>query len=271
MTPFICVACGTQHAASEVVPAACPICQDERQYVGAGGQRWTTMVALHDTHMNAWRMHEAGLLGIGTVPAFAIGQRALLILRPEGNILWDCVTLLDEATLALVRALGGISAIAISHPHYYSSMVEWAQAFGCLVWLHEADRGHVQRSDPALRFWQGATHALADGITLINAPGHFDGGTMLHWRDGAAGRGALLTGDIIQLLPDATRVSFMRSYPNLIPLPARTVTAIEAAVSPFAFDRLYGAWWERVMPEGGKAAIALSAERYRRWVSEQAS
>jgi hypothetical protein len=267
MTPFICVTCGTQHAASEAPPASCPVCLDERQYVGLGGQRWTTLAAMRGTHMNAWRMHEAGLLGIGTTPAFAIAQRALLILRPEGNILWDCITLLDEATEALVRGLGGVSAVAISHPHYYSSMVEWAHAFECPVWLHAGDRAHVMRPDPALRFWDGATHPLADGITLVNAPGHFDGGTMLHWRDGADGKGALLTGDIIQLLPDRAKVSFMRSYPNLIPLPARTVTAIEAAVAPFAFDRLYGAWWERVMPTGGKAAIAASAERYRHWIA----
>ena len=266
MTPYICTTCGTQHAPSAAPPACCPICDDERQYVGRAGQRWTTLPDLRRTHMNAWRQHEANLLGIGTTPAFAIGQRALLIRHPQGNILWDCITLLDDATIALVNSLGGIKAIAISHPHYYSSMVEWAHAFGCQVWLHEADRTHVQRPDPALQFWSGPTHPLADGVTLVNAPGHYDGGTMLHWRDGADGRGALLTGDIIQLLPDRTKVSFMRSYPNLIPLPARTITAIEAAIAPFAFDRLYGAWWERDMPSRAKAAIAESAERYRHWV-----
>ena len=268
MTPFICPTCGTQNVPSAAPPAACPICLDERQYVGAGGQRWTSMAELRRSHMNAWRLHEPGLLGVGTVPAFAIGQRALLILRPEGNILWDCVTLLDPATEALVRGLGGIGAIAISHPHYYSAMVDWAHVFDCPVWLHEADRAHVMRPDPALRFWDGATRELADGITLINAPGHYDGGTMLHWRDGAEGRGALLTGDIIQLLPDRTRVSFMRSYPNLIPLPARMVRAIEAAVAPFDFDRLYGAWWDREMPGGAKAAVAASIARYIEWISE---
>ena len=123
------------------------------------------------------------------------------------------------------------------------------------------------RPDPALHFWTGPTHALADGITLVNAPGHFDGGAMLHWRDGAEGRGALLTGDIIQLLPDRGKVGFMRSYPNLIPLPARTVTAIEAAVAPFAFDRLYGPFSEHGMQAGAKPAIAASAERYRRWIA----
>ncbi len=266
MTPYICVTCGTQHAPSAAPPPCCPICDDERQYVGPAGQRWTTMADLRRTHMNAWRQHEPNLLGIGTTPAFAIAQRTLLLRHPQGNILWDCITLLDDATIALVKSLGGLRAIAISHPHYYSAMVEWAHAFGCEIWLHEADRAHVLRPDPALRFWSGATHPLADGITLVNAPGHYDGGTMLHWRDGAEGSGALLTGDIIQLLPDRTKVSFMRSYPNLIPLPARTITAIEAAIAPFAFDRLYGAWWEREMASGAKAAIAESAERYRNWV-----
>ena len=270
MTPYICTTCGTQHAPSATPPAACPICEDERQYVGPAGQRWTTLPDLQRTHMNAWRLHEPNLLGIGTTPAFAIAQRALLILHPQGNILWDCISLLDPATIALVKSLGGISRIAISHPHYYSAMVEWTHAFGCEVWLHEADRAHIQRPDPALRFWSGPTHALADGITLINAPGHFDGGTMLHWRDGAEGKGALLTGDIIQLLPDRAKVSLMRSYPNLIPLPARTITAIEQAIAPFAFDRLYGAWWEREMPCGASQAIASSAERYRLWIGAQA-
>ncbi len=266
MAAFICVTCGTQFPPSDTAPAACPICQDERQYVGAGGQRWTTLEAMRRTHFNAWREHEPGLIGIGTTPGFAIAQRALLLRRPDGNILWDCITFIDEATVALVRALGGIRVIAISHPHYYSSMVEWAQEFGAEIVLHEGDRAHVMRPDPAIRFWSGATHALAEGVTLINAPGHYDGGTMLHWADGAAGRGALLSGDIIQVVPDSRHVSFMRSYPNLIPLNARTVQGIAAAVAPFAYERIYGAWWDRIVARDAKARVASSVSRYLRWI-----
>jgi hypothetical protein len=58
----------------------------------------------------------------------------------------------------------------------------------------------------------------------------------------------------------------MRSYSNLIPLPARTVTAIEAVLAPFTFDPLYEAWWEREIPFDGKQAINVSAERYRIWI-----
>ena len=256
---LICVTCGTQFVGT---PSACVICQDERQFIGAGGQRWTTMAALGQTHSNAWRLHEPDLFGIGTVPGFAIGQRALLLRRDDGNILWDCVSLLDVATVALVRGLGGIRVIAISHPHFYSSMVAWAEAFGAEIWLHAADAAHVMRPDPAIRFWEGARHVLAPGVTLINAPGHFDGATMLHWAGGAEGQGALLSGDIIQVVPDRRFVSFMRSYPNLVPLAPGRVRAIGASVGPFAFERIYGAWWDRVIRRDAKARIERSVARY---------
>ncbi len=102
---------------------ALPICEDERQYIGWKGQQWTTLDKLRADHHNTLRTEEPNLTGIGTEPGFAIAQRALLVQAPGGNVPWDCITLIDEATVEAVRALGGISAIAISHPHYYSAMV----------------------------------------------------------------------------------------------------------------------------------------------------
>jgi hypothetical protein len=116
MQHFICRTCGTQFAATEGPPPCCPICEDERQYVPAQGQQWTTLDELRQDHHNLIRSQEPGLHGIGTEPSFAIGQRALLLRTSQGNILWDCVSLLDEATVAAVRDLGGLSAIAVSHP-----------------------------------------------------------------------------------------------------------------------------------------------------------
>ena len=265
MQPFICATCGTQFAPSEKAPAACPICEDERQYVPASGQRWTTLEAMRGAYLNAWRRYEPNLLGVGTTPSFAIGQRALLLSTPGGNILWDCITLIDDVTVDIIKSLGGIRAIAISHPHYYSCMVEYAHALGATVWLHEGDRDHVMRPDASIRLWSGETHMLWDGITLINAPGHLDGATMLHWPAGAGGRGALLSGDIFQVVPSKT-LSFMRSYPNLIPLPAQTVRRMDALVQPFSYDRIYGAWWDRVIETGAKQTVAKSVARYLQWV-----
>ncbi len=264
MTPFICRTCGTQFPPADHEPAGCPICQDERQYIGWDGQQWTTMAALQADHHNRIETEEAGLTGIGTEPAFAIAQRALLVQTAAGNLLWDCISLLDEKTVGAVNALGGIRAIAISHPHYYSSMVDWARAFDAPIFLHAADREWVMRPDRAIEFWEGQHRPLWDGLTLIRGGGHFEGGTILHWPAGAGGRGALLTGDIIQVVSDRRWVSFMYSYPNLIPLPAAAVRRLVAAVEPLPFDRIYGAWWGRVVRQEAREAVTRSAARYLR-------
>ncbi len=262
MTNFICRTCGTQFAESDAPPAACPICSDERQYIGYDGQRWTTLEELQRDYHNVIKPVEPGLTGIGTHPTFAIGQRALLVQTPHGNLLWDCVSLIDEPTVAAVRALGGVRAIAISHPHYYSSMVEWSRAFDAPIYLHADDQQHIMRPDPAIELWQGETRELWEGLTLIRCGGHFAGGQVAHWAAGAGGAGVLLTGDIIQVVQDRRYVSFMYSYPNLIPLPARAVRRIVAAVEPYAFARIYGAWWDKIIPEDAKGAVARSAARY---------
>jgi len=258
MERFICVACGTQYPDAPEPPDSCPVCLDPRQYVPPAGQRWTTPAELAGDHANAVR-DEGELVGIGTEPHFAIGQRALLVPFGAGNLLWDCVTLLDDATAAAVEARGGLAAIAISHPHYYSAMVEWAHRFACPIHLHAADAEWVMRPDPAIRHWDGETLELGHGLTLIRGGGHFRGGTMLHRAEGA---GALLAGDIIQVIPDRGHVSFMWSYPNLVPLPDAAVQALAGTVEPFAFEALYGAWWGTVIPSGGKEIVRRSAARY---------
>src|SRR5262249_49268838 len=197
MPAFICTACGMQYAPSSSPPAQCRVCEDERQYTPPGGQRWTTLDTLRVDRLNAFRQHEPGLIGIGTRPQFAIGQRALLVSTPHGNILWDCISLIDDATVTLIKGLGGLKAIAISHPHFYTTLVEWSRAFGNVpVHLHADDAAWVMRPDPCIAHWQGETLELLPGVTLIRGGGHFPGGTMLHWAAGAEGRGVLCSADI---------------------------------------------------------------------------
>lgn len=267
MPYFICTTCGTQFSETQEPPPNCPICEDHRQYVGWGGQNWTTLDALKRDHRNTVRMEEPGLVGISIEPSFAIGQRALLVRHPQGNFLWDCTPLLDDALVEILRGLGGISAIAVSHPHFYASMVEWGRAFNVPIYLHAADQRWVMRPDAAIEFWEGDTKKIADGLTLVHCGGHFDGGTVLHWKDGAGGKGALLSGDTIQVVQDRRWVSFMDSYPNLNPLPPSSVRRIVQAVEPLEYDRIYGAWWGKVVSEGAKAAVARSAERYIKAIS----
>ncbi len=139
-TAYLCVTCGTQFPESLKPPDHCAICEDERQYVGPDGQDWTTLERLRTTHKNTIKQEEENLYSINTMPKFGIGQRAFLIQTPRGNLLWDCVGLIDDATISRIKELGGIAEIAISHPHYYTSMVEWSRAFGDPpIHIHEAD------------------------------------------------------------------------------------------------------------------------------------
>jgi glyoxylase-like metal-dependent hydrolase (beta-lactamase superfamily II) len=173
------------------------------------------------------------------------------------------VSLIDHAAIRQIRSLGGISAIAISHPHYYASMIEWSHAFdGVPVYIHADDRRWVMRPGPEIVFWEGESRELGNGVTLIRCGGHFDGGTVLHWAGGAAGKGALLSGDIVQVTPDRRYVSFMYSYPNYIPLSARRVQRIAQALAPYSFDKIFGAWWDQNVSSDARAALARSVDRY---------
>ena len=174
-------------------------------------------------------------------------------------MLWDMIPLVDDAAVDAVQARGEVRAIAISHPHYYSGMVEWSEALGGVpILLHEADREWIMRPDPKLELWSGDVKELGGGLTLLRLGGHYPGGTVLH----DAGRSALLSGDIVMVIPDRRFVSFMWSYPNLIPLPAAEALRIAAALEGWEFDRILGAWWNRLVPEDGSEVVRRSAARY---------
>jgi len=260
---FICFTCGTQFTPSPQPPAECPICMDARQYVGFDGQKWITREELRQKYGNIIQQEEPGLHSIRTEPAFGIGERAFVLQTPAGNVMWDCIALLDPATLDFIRNLGGVAAIAISHPHYYTTMVEWSLAFGnAPIYLHAADQQWVMRPHANIKSWTGETKALLDDLVLIHTPGHFDGFQVLHWPGGAGGKGALLSGDQPQVCMDRRWVSFMRSYPNFTPLGPRAVEGIAATLRPYRLDRIYGAFPRRTVAQDAKAAIERSVARY---------
>ncbi|MBI6630807.1 MBL fold metallo-hydrolase [Pontibaca salina] len=258
----ICTACGTSYPPSAAPPPSCPICEDARQFVPDGGQRWTDAKQLASRHSNRWSRPEPDLFAIETTPRFGIGQRAFLLRTPAGNVLWDCLALLDDATREIVAALGGLKAIAISHPHYYTTLQDWAAAFDAPVLLHADDREWVMRPDRRIVFWEGETRELAPGCTLMRLGGHFPGGTVLHWAAGAQGRGALLSSDIVQVAADRKRVSFLWSYPNMLPLPAPAIRRIAEKLSPVCFDRIYGAFDGKTVVSGADGIVRDSARLY---------
>jgi glyoxylase-like metal-dependent hydrolase (beta-lactamase superfamily II) len=271
MENYICKTCGTQYGAGEKPPDRCAICEDERQYLGWNGQDWTTLAQMREEgYRNEIRPLEPGLIGIGVEPSFAIGQRALLVRTEEGNVLWDPISYVDERAVDQIYTLGGIQAISVSHPHFYSSMVEWSRAFDrAPIYLPAADREWVMRSDPFIEFYQESL-APFPGITLVQCGGHFPGSAVLHWAGGAEGRGVLLTGDTIMVAQDRRYVSFMYSFPNLIPLPPAAIVHIVEAVVPYSFDRIYGGWWGKIVTTEAMNALVRSARRYVRAIEGKA-
>lgn len=229
------------------------------------GQSWTTLDELTREHHNVFRPLEGGLTGIGTEPRFAIGQWALLVQTPKGNVLWDCLSLIDEATIKAIEQLGGISSLAVSHPHLVGSVVEWSHAFGGMpIYVHQDNQPWIQRPDPAIQYWQGEAVELKEGVSLHRCGGHFAGSTVLLWPGGADGRGVLLSGDTLYVAPDRQHVSFMYSYPNFIPLPAAAVDRIVQVLRPLKFDRIYGHFFDLEIESDARRVVEKSAERYRR-------
>ena len=265
----ICMTCGVQFAPRDEALDVCPICADERQYIGWHGQQWTTLDRLRqDPRGSEIHIEEPGLGSLNIVPATAIGQRAYLIETPEGTIIWDCTTYFDDKTLDLIRARGPVLAMAISHPHFYASMSSWAEALNIPVYIHAADREWVMDPSDHLVYWQGETLDLTPGVTLVQLGGHFTGSSALHWANTEDGLGALVAGDTIKTVMDRRYVGFMYSVVNFIPMGPTAVKDIVRRLEPFEFDRIYSLWSGHMVPSDGKAAITRSAARHLEFIQQ---
>ncbi|HWK23967.1 MAG TPA: hypothetical protein VNS08_13125 [Ureibacillus sp.] len=262
MNYFICDTCGIQYDQSLTEPSECKICTEERQFVSVSGQTWTTLerlVASNDFNNNI-TFEEDGLYSIKTVPTFAIGQHAYIIQNKDFNVLWDCITYLDKETIAHINLLGGIQAIALSHPHYYSSQVEWAEAFDAPIYIHEDDQEWITRPSDRIILWSGEELVLQEGLILHRVGGHFKGATVLEWQNPNK-VGTLFVGDIIRVVADHDWVTFMYSYPNFIPLPAATVKRMAHQMKSLHFERIFDAF-HRSIDQHANKRVQLSAERY---------
>ncbi|TKK69312.1 MBL fold metallo-hydrolase [Ilyomonas limi] len=259
MQDFICTTCGVQYPPAEKVPERCIICEDDRQYVLPSGQHWTTLQRINQQYKNIIEQIAEGVYAIYTTPSFAIGQRAHLVQSPDGNILWDCITNIDKSTIAIINALGGIKAIAISHPHYFSTIVEWSKAFDDVpVYVNALDEHWLTRRSPAIQLWNEQELHLWDNIKLIRCGGHFPGAAVMYV---PVGKGALFVGDTIQVTPGCNDVSFMYSYPNMIPLQQKDIVQIKQAIEHVDYNVMYGAFGKYIT-HNAKAAVKASIERY---------
>jgi Metallo-beta-lactamase superfamily len=255
----ICHTCGTRYA--DEAPQICAICTDDRQYVPATGQKWTSYDEMSQTRNIRFNKLLSNVYQLRVSPAFGIAQRAHLIISPGGNLLWDCLPFLDEATVAFIRAKGGLKGIAISHPHYYSLMAGWADTFDCPIYLHQADSQWVMEQSDRIQFFEGDKQVLWDGMEIIHTGGHFAGSTILHAPD-MGDKGSVFVGDTLQVALSRQFISMMYSYPNIIPLPFSEINRISNIVMPLNFDSMYGAFEWQNIHTGAKEIFERSMKRF---------
>ena len=262
MSFAICRTCAVEHATPVDV---CAICADERQWVPATGQAWTTLEELQAAGTTAQIVElEPGLQGVSASPGVGIGQQSKLLATGAGNLLWDPIGYLDDAALEQILAFGPVAAIAASHPHMFGVSVEWSrQLGGAPVYVNDANLGFVARPDSAIQSWSEQAEPLP-GVTLAQVGGHFPGSAVVHFM-AADGKGVLLSSDTVYVNPDRASVSFMRSFPNHIPLSPAVVARVVSALDAFEYDRLYGNFANAIRRDG-RAVVARSAERQAAWV-----
>ncbi|WP_233265448.1 MBL fold metallo-hydrolase [Leifsonia sp. AG29] len=262
MADWLCATCAVEFPEGEAAPASCPICEDERQYVPPSGQRWTTLQELQrEGERVVVTELEPELFALRSEPRVGIGQQAMLLRTPEGNLLWDPTGYVDEAAATAVQDLGGAAIIASSHPHMFGAQTSWSRMLGDPpVLVNEADRHWVQREAPVIETWTGELEVLPR-VTLRTIGGHFPGSAVVHWD-----RGVVLSGDTVFPGPSERWVTFQRSFPNDIPLSAAVVRRVADRVCDRPFDRMYGNLGNR-LPRDARDTVLRSADRYIGWVS----
>ncbi|WP_313810639.1 hydrolase [Glutamicibacter sp.] len=260
-----CAGCAVEFPPGQRPTGLCPICADERQYIPGGTQRWVSTEELVAAgHTLEFTHLEPGLTAL-TCHEIGIGQSALLVETAAGCLLFDVPGIITDSAVDYIRERGPLLGIVASHPHMYGVQQQYSRAFdGAPVFIASKDLQWVQYSSDAIVQWD-EPFEITEGIWLHQVGGHFRGSTVAVWDKGAEGRGVLLAGDAIFPVADGN-VTFLRSYPNRIPLSAAVVRRIAAQVGGWTFDRLYNNF-SGVVPSDAQQVVQFSAERYARWVS----
>lgn len=268
MTTWICDGCGVEHADSPLRPApdscvltSAVVSMEERGDLPPHGQ-WTTLDELAAlAHSTEHIDHGLGVHSLRRTPRFAIGHRSFLVQTGAGNLLWDSPAYLDDEILGMIRELGGVAAIAASHPHMFGAQVSWSREFGGVpVYVNADDQEWLPYRDPVIALWRDQLEPLPD-VRLLQVGGHMRGSSVALTPDGTLLSGDSITGGLAK-----NWVSFQRSFPKHIPLSPGVVRRIVDRLEPYDFDRLYTLGGDEI-DRDAKQIVRTAAETHIRWVS----
>ena len=265
----LCTTCGVEHecSASVPLPEVCAICADERQYVPPTGQDWTTLGQLRQEGARlATRELEPGLYALPVSDGAGIGQHAKILTTPQGNLMVDVPAYIDDAAVEAVARLGGLAGILATHPHMYGVQSEWSLAFGgAPVHISQPDVGWLARRPAHLNVWSGSLQPLP-GVMASQPGGHFPGSAVVHWR-APDGEGVLLSGDTVGVARSGHWATFMRSFPNYLPLSGAVARRIAEHLERYDYARMYDNFGGMLGGNGHSAAevVRRSAQRHADW------
>lgn len=258
----ICKTCGTRYSKHLFAEDKCSICLDERQYVKSYGQQWVSYNQLAENHTIKIKLLSDDLYELKILPSFAIAQRAFFIKSDFGNILWDCIPFIDQPTVDFIKNNGGLKAIVISHPHYYSLMNEWAKVFECPIYLHQKDEEWIMDNKTSVTFWNGDKKKLNDDFTIHKIGGHFAGSSVLETKLSSFKK-SLFVGDTLYLSRDKKHLSVMFSYPNVIPLSNQENLKVFKKIDEIEFDSLFGAFSFQTLKSDAQKVFNKSFNLYK--------
>ncbi|ORY29341.1 hypothetical protein BCR39DRAFT_532414 [Naematelia encephala] len=278
----ICTACGTQYPKSVT---SCVICEDPRQFVPASGQSWSSLAELGETRTQRLTedQEDGRIKFIHTEPGFGINQTPILIETNGGSYIWDCAAYISPHLISYLSSLRmPLKAIAISHPHFFSTSLTWSRALRVPLYLCSADKEWFQRlSDITpqddVRWWTDEID-LGPAVKLIQCGGHFPGSSILHWDrlsesppplDNLPTKptpvsGIILTADTIMVQPTQKRFTFIWSAPNMIPLDPHEVIRIYDKVKYLPFGQASSTWPGRFIRQDAKDVLRRSIEEHAR-------
>lgn len=261
MGKFICLICGTCFPPSTQPPQVCQLCAGKQQLVLGEGTDWTTEEELiqNDFH-NVMNFEEHNLWSIRVRPSFASSQRAFFFHSDRGNVLWDCLSLLDKETVEKLEDLGGIHTIILSNPHFQTGVCKWAERFDAEVIVHESDVEFLVEQPRRLKTWTGEYYQLQDEFKLVRIGGSFPGSSVLVWQAGAEGKGCMFTGDTLFVTKDQCWISFLDSNQHVV-WKISEIQELGQKLSAYVFDRIYGAWPNRTIDSNGNEVVSQSVKR----------
>ncbi|MEM1343754.1 MAG: MBL fold metallo-hydrolase [Pseudomonadota bacterium] len=214
---YACANCGHwQIWFSGQQPLSCPICTDTRNALPEDGWDFKTEAWAEATFTNTWREYAPGLWGFSASPKFGLGATGWLMVREDGNVLFESCPWYKPDALAKIRELGGVRVLAASHPHGYGALWQIQREFDPIVTIHKAD---IPYSKAFKVNWPADDiHEIAPGLTLYHVGGHYEGHSVLH----DATNRRLFVGDSLKIEQDSagrsTAISCHKAYHYEIPL-----------------------------------------------------